>query len=99
MLRFYTDDAPTQLVQSLKYDAEQVDTDLSLRISTDERIKAVIKRKYSLPNRRSYILATRWIVESLKAVKFIGKEYFNVLSNLAAIEYLVGRESANARFL
>ncbi|KAJ8748804.1 hypothetical protein K2173_011360 [Erythroxylum novogranatense] len=40
-----------------------------------------------------------WIVESLKAVKFIDSKHFNVPFGLAAVELLAGRESAIAQIL
>uniref|UniRef100_A0A7N0TIP7 DUF642 domain-containing protein n=1 Tax=Kalanchoe fedtschenkoi TaxID=63787 RepID=A0A7N0TIP7_KALFE len=40
-----------------------------------------------------------WIVESLKAVKFIGSKHFKVPYGLAAIELVAGRESAIAQVL
>lgn len=40
-----------------------------------------------------------WIIESLKAVKFIDKKHFNVPFGLAAVELLAGRESAIAQVL
>ncbi|KAL3733366.1 hypothetical protein ACJRO7_022833 [Eucalyptus globulus] len=35
-----------------------------------------------------------WIIESLKAMKFIDKKHFNVPFGLAAVELVAGRESA-----
>lgn len=40
-----------------------------------------------------------WIIESLKAVKFIDNKHFNVPSGVAAIELVAGRESAIAQIL
>lgn len=40
-----------------------------------------------------------WIIESLKAAKFIDKKHFNVPFGLAAVELLAGRESAIAQVL
>lgn len=40
-----------------------------------------------------------WMIESLKAVKFIDAKHFNVPSGLAAIELVAGRESAVAQIL
>ncbi|XP_076941039.1 protein TEEBE-like [Bidens hawaiensis] len=40
-----------------------------------------------------------WIIESLKAVKFIDNKHFNVPSGVAAIELVAGRESAVAQIL
>lgn len=40
-----------------------------------------------------------WIIESLKAVKFIDAKHFNVPSGVAAIELVAGRESAVAQIL
>ncbi|XP_022998459.1 uncharacterized protein LOC111493086 [Cucurbita maxima] len=40
-----------------------------------------------------------WIIESLKAVKFIDSEHFNVPVGLAAIELVAGRESAIAQII
>lgn len=40
-----------------------------------------------------------WIIESLKAVKFIDAKHFNVPSGLAAIELVAGRESAIAQII
>ncbi|KAK4797166.1 hypothetical protein SAY86_029492 [Trapa natans] len=40
-----------------------------------------------------------WIIESLKAVKFIDKKHFNVPFGLAAVELVGGRESALAQIL
>lgn len=40
-----------------------------------------------------------WIIESLKAVKFIDSKHFNVPFGLAAVELLAGRESAIAQIL
>ncbi|KAG2671667.1 hypothetical protein I3843_13G005600 [Carya illinoinensis] len=40
-----------------------------------------------------------WIIESLKAVKFIDSKHFNVPSGFAAIELVAGRESAIAQIL
>ncbi|WCJ18536.1 hypothetical protein M5689_000880 [Euphorbia peplus] len=40
-----------------------------------------------------------WIIESLKAVKFIDSRHFNVPFGLAAVELVAGRESAIAQIL
>lgn len=40
-----------------------------------------------------------WIIESLKAVKFIDAKHFNVPFGLAAIELVAGRESAIAQII
>ncbi|KAJ4833335.1 hypothetical protein Tsubulata_000556 [Turnera subulata] len=40
-----------------------------------------------------------WMIESLKAVKFIDKQHFNVPFGLAAVELVAGRESAIAQIL
>ncbi|KAJ6692070.1 F17A17.37 PROTEIN [Salix purpurea] len=40
-----------------------------------------------------------WMIESLKAVKFIDKKHFNVPFGLAAVELVAGRESAIAQIL
>ncbi|KAF2293433.1 hypothetical protein GH714_001791 [Hevea brasiliensis] len=40
-----------------------------------------------------------WIIESLKAVKFIDSKHFNVPFGLAAVELVAGRESAVAQIL
>ncbi|KAM7263822.1 hypothetical protein ACFE04_001505 [Oxalis oulophora] len=40
-----------------------------------------------------------WIIESLKAVKFIDAKHFNVPDKFAAIELVAGRESAIAQIL
>ncbi|KAK4795496.1 hypothetical protein SAY86_027822 [Trapa natans] len=40
-----------------------------------------------------------WIIESLKAVKFIDKKHFNVPFGLAAVELVAGRESAIAQLI
>ncbi|KAJ6895102.1 hypothetical protein NC651_021555 [Populus alba x Populus x berolinensis] len=40
-----------------------------------------------------------WMIESLKAVKFIDKRHFNVPFGLAAVELVAGRESAIAQIL
>ncbi|CAK9187439.1 unnamed protein product [Ilex paraguariensis] len=40
-----------------------------------------------------------WIIESLKAVKFIDSKHFNVPFGLAAIELVAGRESAIAQII
>ncbi|XP_031273767.1 uncharacterized protein LOC116132254 [Pistacia vera] len=40
-----------------------------------------------------------WIIESLKAVKFIDSKHFNVPAGLAAVELVAGRESAIAQIL
>ncbi|EEF44604.1 conserved hypothetical protein [Ricinus communis] len=40
-----------------------------------------------------------WIIESLKAVKFIDSKHFNVPFGLAAVELVAGRESAIAQIL
>ncbi|KAK3416171.1 hypothetical protein EUGRSUZ_H02015 [Eucalyptus grandis] len=40
-----------------------------------------------------------WIIESLKAVKFIDKKHFNVPFGLAAVELVAGRESAIAQII
>ncbi|CAL1371680.1 unnamed protein product [Linum trigynum] len=40
-----------------------------------------------------------WIIESLKAVKFIDAKHFNVPSGLAAVELVAGRESAIAQII
>ncbi|GJY88958.1 galactose-binding domain-like protein [Tanacetum coccineum] len=40
-----------------------------------------------------------WIIESLKAVKFIDNKHFNVPSGIAAIELVAGRESAIAQII
>ncbi|OWM78386.1 hypothetical protein CDL15_Pgr016110 [Punica granatum] len=40
-----------------------------------------------------------WIIESLKAVKFIDKKHFNVPFGLAAVELVAGRESAIAQVI
>lgn len=40
-----------------------------------------------------------WIIESLKAVKFIDSEYFNIPSGKSAVELLAGRESAIAQVI
>ncbi|KAF8396162.1 hypothetical protein HHK36_017775 [Tetracentron sinense] len=40
-----------------------------------------------------------WIIESLKAVKFIDSEHFNVPFGLAAVELVAGRESSIAQVL
>ncbi|OVA02133.1 Protein of unknown function DUF642 [Macleaya cordata] len=40
-----------------------------------------------------------WIIESLKAVKYIDSKHFNVPSGLAAVELVAGRESAIAQIL
>lgn len=40
-----------------------------------------------------------WIVESLKAVKYIDSKHFHVPSGLAAIELVAGRESAIAQII
>ncbi|XP_065872356.1 protein TEEBE [Euphorbia lathyris] len=40
-----------------------------------------------------------WIIESLKAVKFIDSTHFNVPFGLAAVELVAGRESAIAQIL
>ncbi|KAF9592774.1 hypothetical protein IFM89_017344 [Coptis chinensis] len=38
-----------------------------------------------------------WIIESLKAVKYVDSKHFNVPFGLAAVELLAGRESAIAQ--
>ena len=40
-----------------------------------------------------------WMIESLKAVKFIDSKHFNVPFGLAAVELVAGRESAIAQVL
>ncbi|XP_059651877.1 protein DUF642 L-GALACTONO-1,4-LACTONE-RESPONSIVE GENE 2-like [Cornus florida] len=40
-----------------------------------------------------------WMIESLKAVKFIDKKHFNVPYGLAAVELVAGRESAIAQII
>ncbi|KAI4302517.1 hypothetical protein MLD38_038251 [Melastoma candidum] len=40
-----------------------------------------------------------WMIESLKAVKFIDRRHFNVPSGLAAVELVAGRESAIAQII
>uniref|UniRef100_A0A5B7C6F3 DUF642 domain-containing protein n=2 Tax=Davidia involucrata TaxID=16924 RepID=A0A5B7C6F3_DAVIN len=40
-----------------------------------------------------------WIIESLKAVKFIDSKHFNVPFGLAAVELVAGRESAIAQIM
>ncbi|KAF6158544.1 hypothetical protein GIB67_040058 [Kingdonia uniflora] len=40
-----------------------------------------------------------WIIESLKAVKYIDSKHFSVPSELAAVELVAGRESAIAQIL
>ncbi|KAK0574870.1 hypothetical protein LWI29_030315 [Acer saccharum] len=40
-----------------------------------------------------------WMIESLKAVKFIGAKHFNVPSGRSAVELVAGRESAIAQIL
>lgn len=40
-----------------------------------------------------------WIIESLKAVKFIDNKHFNVPKGIAAIELVAGRESAVAQII
>lgn len=40
-----------------------------------------------------------WIIESLKAVKFIDAKHFNVPYGLAAVELVAGRESAIAQII
>jgi len=40
-----------------------------------------------------------WIIESLKAVKFIDSKHFNVPFGLGAVELVAGRESAIAQIL
>ncbi|KAH6759756.1 DNA-directed RNA polymerase subunit beta [Perilla frutescens var. hirtella] len=40
-----------------------------------------------------------WIIESLKAVKFIDSEHFNVPSGKSAVELVAGRESAIAQVI
>ncbi|KAG7018074.1 hypothetical protein SDJN02_19940 [Cucurbita argyrosperma subsp. argyrosperma] len=40
-----------------------------------------------------------WIIESLKAVKFIDSKHFNVPVGLAAVELVAGRESAVAQII
>ncbi|CAM9003722.1 unnamed protein product [Rhodiola kirilowii] len=40
-----------------------------------------------------------WIIESLKAVKFIDSKHFNVPYGLAAVELVAGRESAIAQII
>lgn len=40
-----------------------------------------------------------WIIESLKAVKFIDAKHFNVPSGLSAVELVAGRESAIAQVI
>lgn len=53
-----------------------------------------------LPERQDrYSAIPRWIVESLKPVKYIDSRHFNVPSGSAAIEFLGGRETAIAQIL
>ncbi|CAI9103029.1 OLC1v1001443C1 [Oldenlandia corymbosa var. corymbosa] len=40
-----------------------------------------------------------WVIESLKAVKFIDKAHFNVPRGIAALELVAGRESAVAQII